>query len=416
MTYTINIFIADTSALKNRALMFAFVSSPYVATTWIGGPVATSFLNGAGYRWGYGTFAIVTPVITAPLIALFLWNYMKARKSGLLPLDQTNRSWAESIKYYVIEFDVVGILLICAGLALFLLPFSLYSYQPKGWKSPMIIAMIIVGGVLLIAFGFYEKFIAPKCFIPYELLSDRTIVCACLVSGSRFVSYNIWDSYFSSFLQVVTDLSVTEASYVTNIYNVGACFWSILIGILIRWSGRFKWLAAYFGIPLNILGVGLMIYFRQPGVNIGFIVMCQIFIAFAGGTIVICEQMAVMAAASHQHVAAVLAVESMFSSIGGSIGSTIAAAIWTGVFPTQLSKYLPEETLPKLMEIYGQINVQLSYPVGSPTRDAIKRAYGDAQKDMLIGGTAVLGITLAAVFFWRDIKVKDFRQVKGNVV
>ena len=65
-----------------------------------------------------------------------------------------------------------------------------------------------------------------------------------------------------------------------------------------------------------------MIQFRQPDVNVGYIIMCQIFIAFAGGTLVITEQIAVMAATTHQYVAVVLAVQYMFSSIGGAIGQT----------------------------------------------------------------------------------------------
>ena len=56
MDYSLGIFIADTSSLKNRAFMFAFVNSPYIATTWIGGPLATAFLDGPGFRWGYGVF------------------------------------------------------------------------------------------------------------------------------------------------------------------------------------------------------------------------------------------------------------------------------------------------------------------------------------------------------------------------
>ena len=35
--------------------MFAYASSPYIITTWIGGPLATAFLNGPGFHWGFGT-------------------------------------------------------------------------------------------------------------------------------------------------------------------------------------------------------------------------------------------------------------------------------------------------------------------------------------------------------------------------
>ncbi|KAH6673434.1 putative siderophore iron transporter mirB [Halenospora varia] len=416
MSFSLSIFVADTSALKNRAFAFAFISSPYIATVWIGGPMATAFLKGPGFRWGFGIFAIITPVVTLPLLALFTINYLKAKKQGLIPVSDSKRTVAESIWYYTIEFDILGLLLLSAGLALFLLPFSLYSYQGKGWKAPMIICMIIFGGLLLIAFVIYERFFAPKTFMPYELLKDRTVLGAYILAAVLFVEFYIWDSYFYSFLQVVNNLNITQATYIVNIYSIGSCFFSLVVGVFIRWTGRFKALALYFGVPLTILGVGLMIAFRQPDVNIGYIIMCQIFIAFSGGTLVICEQIAAMAATTHQYVAVVLAVEGMFASIGGAIGSTVAGAIWTGVFPKRLAEHLPQEAQANLTMIYGSLVTQMSYPVGSPTRIAINRAYGDAQKYMIIGATAVLAIAVVAVAFWRDIRVKDFKQVKGVVM
>lgn len=419
ISYTISVFIADTSALKNRALMFAFASSPYIITVWIGGPLANAFLRGPGWRWGFGVFAVVTPVICSPLLGLFYINYRKARKRGLIPARRgggSARLWREKLKYYAIEFDVLGLLLITAGLAFFLLPFNLYTRQASGWKSPLILSLLIIGFLLIPLFALYERFFAPKTFIPYSLLTDRTVLGACVLAGVLFVSFYIWDSYFSSFLQVVNGLDVTHASYVMNIYSIGSCFWSLVVGVAVRWSGRFKWLALYFGVPVTILGVGLMAAFRQPDVNIGYVVMCQIFIAVAGGTLVICEQMAVMAVTTHQYIAVVLAVEAMFASVGGAIGSTVAGAIWSGIFPTKLEKYLPPESRASLAEIVGSLPKQLSYEIGSPTRKAIQWAYGDAQRIMIIASTAVQVISFVSVLVWRDVKVKDFKQVKGLVV
>ena len=415
MGFSMSVFVADTSALKNRAFAFAFVSSPYIATVWIGGPMAQALVDGPGFRWGFGIFAIINLIATVPLFVLFTVNYRKAKKAGLMPVREQTRTTMESIKYYLVEFDLAGILLLAGGLSLFLLPFNLYSYQPDGWKSTKIICMVVFGVVMLILFGLYEKFLAPKSFIPFELLLDRTVFGACILAAVLFVEFYIWNSYFFSFLQVVNNLDITKTSYITNIYSIGSCFWALVVGIFIRWHGRFKGLALYFGVPLTILGVGLMIAFRQPDVNIGFIIMCQIFIAFSGGTLVICEQIAVIAATSHQYIAVVLAVESMFSSIGGAIGSSIAAAIWTGIFPDRLARYLPAEEQGNLTTIYGDITVQYGYPMGSPTRIAINQAYGDAQGYMIIAATAVLAIGVVAVACWRDIRVKDFKQVKGLV-
>jgi hypothetical protein len=57
-------------------------------------------------------------------------------------------------------------LFLTAGLILFFLPFSLYSYQPSGWRSSLVLCMLIFGIILLASFTLYERFLAPKIFIP----------------------------------------------------------------------------------------------------------------------------------------------------------------------------------------------------------------------------------------------------------
>ncbi|KOS18443.1 Siderophore iron transporter mirB [Escovopsis weberi] len=417
--YSLSVFLADTTTLKNRGLILAYSSSPYIITTWISGQISEAVLKGPGFRWGFGIFSIVTPVVTLPLFFLFRYYNLKSQTLGVIPKrkgrPEEDRTLLGTVMHYSREFDVVGLLLVSGGLALFLLPFNIYSRQEEGWKSATIIGLLVAGVVLLILFGVWEKWLAPVTFIPYSLLTDRTVVGANILAATAFVSFYIWDSYFTSFLQVVNGLSVTKSGYVAQIYSVGSCFWSLIVGYLIRRTGRFKWLALYFGVPLSILGVGLMIKFRQPDVNIGYLIMCQIFIAFAGGTIVICEQTAVMAATSHQFVAVVLAIEAMASAIGGAIGLTVSAAVWQSVFPKRLREYLPESELPNFQSIYSSLEVQLSYPMGSPTRVAIQKAYGAGQRMMLIAATAVFALGLAGVMMWRDINVKGRKQVKGMV-
>ena len=159
-----------------------------------------------------------------------------------------------------------------------------------------------------------------------------------------------------------------------------------------------------------------MVYFRQPDHNIGYVIMCQIFIAVAGGTLVICEQVAVMAAAKHNDVAVVLALEGMFVSVGGAIGNSISAAIWTSSLPPALDRNLPEGSKNLTSTIFGSLVTQLSYEPGTPVRDAIVKSYAEGQKFMAIAGTVFLILPVVCVLLWRNIDVKKFKQVKGNVV
>jgi hypothetical protein len=80
-------------------------------------------------------------------------------------------------------------LLIVAGFVLFLLGFSLEAYESKGYRSALCISFWVVGGICIILFGLYEKFWSPKSFIPFELLTDRTVMSACSLAAFLFISF-----------------------------------------------------------------------------------------------------------------------------------------------------------------------------------------------------------------------------------
>ena len=372
-------------------------------------------LDNIGFRWGYGIWAFVSLVPTVPLLLLYTYNYRKAKVSGVAPRRESGRTIFQSIYYYAIEFDLVGILLFAGGVALFLLPFNLYSFQTLGWRSPMIICMLVFGIVTLVVFGIWEKWFTPKQYMSFSTLTDRTVLGACCLSALLFVAFYVWFSFFYSFLLVVNNLDVTKATYIVNINSYVGSLAGLFVGAYVRWRGRFKKFVLFVGIPLMVLGIALMIAFRQPAQSIGLIVMCQILIALGTPIIVIGDEMAVLAACTHAHIATVIAMLSVFASIGGAIGSTIATAIWTGVFPVRLAAYLPAENQVDLLTIYADISTQISFPVGSAARDAIAHAYADSQRYMLIAAACLQALGMVAVFVWRDLNVKEFKQVKGTV-
>ena len=311
---------------------------------------------------------------------------------------------------------VIGVFLLTVGLAIFLLAFSLAGYQKDTWRSATILCLLIFGLVGIALFVIWEKWFCKKSFIPWELMADKTVIGACILYAVLFVSFYLWDGYFYSYLQVVHGINITNTGYIYNIYSIGSCFWGIVVAIGIKYSGRFKWLALYFGMPIITLGCGLMILFRQPNVNIGYVIMSQIFIAFGGGTLVICGEIAAMAVSQHTEMAQILAVLGLSSSVGGAIGGAMSGAIWWNTLPSALAKALPEESKDLLNDIYGSIVVQMSYPFGTPIRDAVLVGYGEAQKRMCIAATCVLVLGWLGVLMFRDVRLADVRNVKGRVL
>lgn len=271
--------------------------------------------------------------------------------------------------------------------------------------------MLVLGVVCLVAFALTERYIAPVPFLPWNILISRTVIGACLIDAMYQISYYCWDDYYTSYLQVVFGTSLAAAGYISSIFDVVSGLWLFVVGFAIMKTGRYRWLL-YIAVPVYILFEGLMIYFRQPGWNLGYQIMCQVAIAFAGGTMIIVQQVAVQAAADHNNVSTALAVLNVFGTIGSAVGSSVSGGIWTNTLPSALKRLLPDSVKSDWQTIYDSLDVQLSYARGTPIRHAISMAYAVAQSRMLIAGTCVMGLSLLWMLVMRDIKVTK-AQTKG---
>ena len=275
--------------------------------------------------------------------------------------------------------------------------------------------MIVVGFVILVGFGLYEIYLSPVPFLKHEFLTDRTVLAACLFDATYMISYYCWNAMFTSFLQVVCNLGVAEAGYVNSTFQVVSGVLLFIVGFGVRKTGRYKWIF-YIAVPLYILGLGLMIHFRQPNVHIGYIIMCEIFFSMSGSVFILLLQVAILAAVDHQHVAAALALLQVAGSIGGAIGNTISGTIWTNTFFSALERKLPESALPNIATIYSSLPAQLDYPVGTPERLGIQEAYGYAQARMLAAGVAVSGLSFVWMLMFRNYDLKNMaKQTRGTV-
>lgn len=107
--YILDIIIADTSSLKDRAMAFAFVGSPYLATTFIGPRVAQWFLRYSSWRIAFALFVVLTPLVAAPVFIVLELNTRKAERLGVLKKSKSTRTWSESLWHYAVEFDGKGV-------------------------------------------------------------------------------------------------------------------------------------------------------------------------------------------------------------------------------------------------------------------------------------------------------------------
>ena len=224
LSFTATMFIADTCSLRARALVLGLMATPTIATVWAAGSAAQRVINGIGLAWGFGIWCIVLPVVWAPLVLLLLQNQRLAKKQGLVAPPKTIRSPVEKIVDVLIEFDIAGLLILATGFTLFLLSFNLYIYQEQGWNSAMIICFIIFGGLLIFSFPIYERYLAPRTFVPWSILMNQTILLTYFVSILYYMSEAAWGTYFYSLLIVVFNgPSQTQPTSVTHTSSARRC-------------------------------------------------------------------------------------------------------------------------------------------------------------------------------------------------
>ncbi|OJJ42623.1 hypothetical protein ASPZODRAFT_76468 [Penicilliopsis zonata CBS 506.65] len=410
MTYCVDVITADSSLLRSRGLAYAFTSSPYIITAFAGPKAAQDALDGMGMKWGIGLFAFILPVVASPL---FFILKSTLRKAGIVR-PKSGRTWYQSIYWYIVELDLVGLFFFSAGLTLFFIPFDLAGSAPSSWATDYIITMIVIGFCMLFVFAGWEIWCAPRPLLPYNLLRDRTVLGACLLDATYQIAYYCWDNYFTSFLRVVDGLSVSQAGYINNTFDVVGGVLLLGVGVIIRKTGRFHWML-WVSVPLYMVAQGLMIYFRRPDQSYGYQVMCQVFISIGGSVFIIIEQLSILAAVDHQHVASALALLNVVGTIGDGMGGTISGAIWQNTFPNALRRWLPESAMDNFYDIYEDIDTQLSYAKGTATRTAIDKAYAYAQSRMLAVGTGIMVLCFIWTLMIRNMDLRKMPQVKGMV-
>lgn len=414
-----SIIIADLTPLQYRGVVSGILASPYLVTTWISGYIVQHFVA-VNWRWGYGMFCILIPACLLPAIVIMFVLDHKAEKQGLKKLsanplvEHKDKFFSlTTIKTALIEIDAFGLIILGFAFSLLLLPFSLYPTAENGWKNPSMIAMIIVGGILFIAYCLYESLWAPFPSMPRRVLINKTFICCVIIDFVYMLAGYIRLLYFSSYTYVITNWSVKNWTYFSNTLTMGLCFFGVVAGIIHRLTHRYK-LFQVFGLSVKIIGMGLFVMLTTQGINNGVLISSTILDSIGSAFSVIATQVAAQAAVPHQDLATTISLLSLYSSIGAAIGSAIAAPIWSSKLPKYLGEYTNLNST-EISEYLGSTEYARSLPWGSQERNDALRAYNKTCYYLFVPALALTFISLIAACFQTDFYLgKQLNCVEGE--
>ncbi|KAH7362739.1 major facilitator superfamily domain-containing protein [Plectosphaerella cucumerina] len=424
---TQQIFISDLTNLRNRAFWLSLPETiSAVPTLYLGTIVAQAFLDHSTWRWGYGMWAIVTPVVALPLLLTLFIRKLKDRKQYpadvlrprvLRDIRADDPLHVKAYQLLWIELDAPGCFLLIAGLALILIPVSLTGARNSGaWENNGgFIAMVVIGAILFVAFVVWDYFFAKKPFIPFRLIKDRTIIAACTLCILDFIHYSLFSVFFPSYLQVAGHFSPGHATRIDNSLRVSFQIVSMVGAIGMRYTKRAK-IWVLIGVPLCVLGQGLQIYFvningERPANEASFIV-AKVLVGIGRGLYQTAAQVAVQAVVARDEVAIATGVFFASMNLGGAIGTSISGAIWRSNLVSKLTAYLPTAAKGQANAIFGSIVVAQKYAAGTVERAAIDQAYRETQELLAIAATCALAPMIIAMWFIKNVDLTEDEGVE----
>jgi EmrB/QacA subfamily drug resistance transporter len=231
------------------------------------------------------------------------------------------------------SIDYAGTALLAVGLSGIILLTSLGG-NTYDWGSPEIVLMGVVGVGCLIALAFVERR-AAEPILPPLLFRNRVFIVTSAVA--MVVGFALFGAltYLPLFQQIVRGLSPTASGLQLLPVMGGLLTSSIISGQIITRTGRYKvWPIA--GTAIATLGMWLLSSLDET-TGSGVAALHMLVLGLGLGMVMQVLVLAVQNAVPYEMLGVATSGSTLFRSIGGSLGTAILGAIFSGRLTAELA-------------------------------------------------------------------------------
>lgn len=204
------------SRRKNAAFACFSGGNPlgFVFGTIFGG-VATQLL---GWRANFFLIAIIYFLLT--VVGLFT-----------VPKDWTDK---EPLNWQTVKrFDIIGTLLTVCGIGMFSAALSLGDTAPEGWRTGYVLALLIVGILLMVAFVFWELWYRDP-IVPMSIWKDRDFSLCIGILMLGFASFTPASFFIALYFQKVWNMSALMTAVHLLPMAVSGIIVNIIAGLILH--------------------------------------------------------------------------------------------------------------------------------------------------------------------------------------
>ncbi len=232
------------------------------------------------------------------------------------------------------SIDYLGASVFAAALIPFLL--GLTNKQTGEWTDPQVGGLMLIGSFMGALFIWIEAR-AAEPILPLSLFRNRTVTAS--IIATFLITFGFFGAviFIPRWFQFVLGSSATESGYQMLPLMAGVMGSSILSGLIVARTGRYKWMTA------GAMGLGTVGLFLMTGIRADTpvtTVWLWMFIAGVGiGPSFTVFTIVVQSAVAPRMLGTATSALTFFRQVGGSVGLALAGTI----FGTSLANEIPRQ-------------------------------------------------------------------------
>jgi EmrB/QacA subfamily drug resistance transporter len=350
----------------------------------------------------FGVSSVAGPLIGGFFTTHISWRFIfyvnvPIGAAAFVVLAATLPSVSERRRHAI---DYAGTALLAIGLSALILMTTLGG-NTYAWDSPEIIGMGVVGVLALLALTQVERR-AAEPILPPALFRNRVfVVCSAVGLVVGFALFGAL-TYLPLFQQVVRGLSPTTSGLQLLPVMGGLLVSSIISGQIITRTGRYK---AFPIAGTAVAALGLwMLSSLDATTSTGVAALHMLVLGLGLGMVMQVLVLATQNAVSYDQLGVATSGATLFRSIGGSLGTAVLGAIFSGRLTAELRQKLPPGASGGTG---GGVNPAQIDRLPKPVHDAYITSFTDALNTVFLVAAGV--VLVAFVLAWL-IPEKPLRQ------